>query len=349
MFDNTTSMSCINLTKLIAWFLIVVAFSSCDHSGNSREKERVVLEKQNELLRKENELLKKEQELNKKLSDTTQNQLSVQTKFDNSKPNRLGGLKKLNGMSPFEAKLFDNSAFGNRLKKLLGARYDFLKENWTVATPIELTDNTFVAWGCKAHFCDLTNFIVVYDFSSDVMYAGIRDEDNVKTYSEDGATSLRIIEWANEASDEHLQTDHSNNSSSSKFYLGEELNPNTQNFRLLGISSETNVSTYQYIGEITDKYFYGRKIDDIVVGIKNGKIATTIYNLIPQEDDIGVPDAIVELINKSLPFPLSYRNGAYGVNVDDMSVSLSRTNNAMTFNKDRIMFLTTVKHSILSR
>jgi hypothetical protein len=336
----------INLTKLIACFLMVSYFSSCGNSDN-REK-REVLEKQNELLKKENELLKKEQEINKKSSDTIQNQLSVHTKFDNPKANSLDGLKKLNGRYSFEARLFDNVAFTYRLKKLIGNRYNFLKENWTVTTPMEFSNDIFVAEGCKAHFCNQTNFIVVYDFPSDVMYAGIRDKNNVKIYSDDGTTTSRITEWANETSDENLQTDHPINPSS-KFYLGEELNPNTQNFRLLGISSQTNVSTYQYIGEISDKYFYGRRIDNIVVGIKNGRIVTTIYNLIPQEDDIDVPDAIIELINKTLPFPLAYRNGIYGVNIDDMSVSLSRTNNSMTFNKDRIMFLTTVKHSILSR
>lgn len=340
-------MNYINLTKLIAWFLIVVVFTSCSHSDKSKEQ-RAVLEKENELLKRENELLKKEQELNKKSSDTAQSQLSVQTKFDNSEQNSLDGLKKLNGKYSFEAKLFDNIAFNNRLRKLIGNKYDFLKENWNVTTPMEFSANTFIAEGCKAHFCNSTNFIVVYEFSSDVMYAGIRDKNNVKIYSDDGTTTSRITEWAKETSDEDLQTDNSSNSSS-KFYLGEELNPNAQNFKLIGISSQTNVSTYQYIGEISDQYFYGRKIDDIVVGIKDGRIVTTIYNLIPQEDDIGVPDAIVELINKSLPFPLAYRNGIYGVNIDNMSVSLSRTNNAMTFNKDRIMFLSTVKHSILSR
>lgn len=342
-------MNSSSLTSLFAWFLIVAIFYSCGHSDNSSLKEKMVLEKQNELLKKENELLKEEQELNKKLSDTTPSQLLVLTKVENSKFNILEGLKKFKGKYPFEAKLFQDSAFADRLKKLLGDRYNFLKENWTLATPIELSNNIFIASGCKAHFCNSTNFIVVYDFSSNVMYAGIRDENNVKAYSEDGTISSRITEWVDETSDENLHTGPSNNSSSSKFYLGEKLSANTKNFRLLGISPQTEVSTYQYIGEISDKYFFGRKVGDIIVGIKGGRIVTTIYNLIPQEDDIGVPDAIVELINKSLPFPLAYINGAYGVNIDDMSVGLSRTNNAMTFNKDRIMFFSTVKHSILSR
>lgn len=134
-----------------------------------------------------------------------------------------------------------------------------------------------------------------------------------------------------------------------KYYLGDDLTPTTEKFKLIGISSQTNVYAYKYIGTFTDKYFYGRQIGDIIVGIKNGKIVTTIYNLIPEKSDVGVPSEIIELIQKILPFPLAYRNGIYGVNIDNTSISISRTNNPMTFNKDRIMFLTSVKQSILNQ
>lgn len=134
-----------------------------------------------------------------------------------------------------------------------------------------------------------------------------------------------------------------------KYYLGDDLTATTDKFKLLGISSQTNVYSYQYIGEFTDKYFYGRQIGDIIVGIKNGKIVTTIYNLIPEKDDVGVPSIIIELIQKTLPFPLANRNGVYGANIDNTSISISRTNNVMTFNKDRIMFFTSIKQSILNQ
>ncbi|MCW3075206.1 MAG: hypothetical protein JWP69_2275 [Flaviaesturariibacter sp.] len=136
---------------------------------------------------------------------------------------------------------------------------------------------------------------------------------------------------------------------SQKFYLGESVNPTTKNYRLVGISSQTNVSTYQYIGVLTDKYFYGRQIGDIIVGVKEGKIVTTIYNLIPEINDVGVPEAIIELIQKSLPFPLANKNGVYGVNIDNTSISVSRTNNALTLKKDRIMIFTSVKQSLLTQ
>ncbi len=134
---------------------------------------------------------------------------------------------------------------------------------------------------------------------------------------------------------------------SQKYNLGDRLSPGSNNFELLGISSATNVSTYKYIGLITDKYFFNRRIGEIIVGIKNGIIVTTIYNLIPENGDVGVPNSILDLLKSNLPFQLAYIDGVYGANIDDMTITISRTNNALTFHKDRIMFMTSVKNSLL--
>lgn len=134
---------------------------------------------------------------------------------------------------------------------------------------------------------------------------------------------------------------------SQKFYLGDQLSPKSTEFKLLGISSLTGVSTYHYIGEITDKYFFKRRIGDIIVGLKNGIIVSTIYNLIPDAGDIGVPKSTLDLVQIGLSFPLAHVGDMYGVNIDNVSYSLSRTSNVLTFNKDRIMFITTVKNSLL--
>lgn len=134
---------------------------------------------------------------------------------------------------------------------------------------------------------------------------------------------------------------------SQKFTLGEKLSPKSSNFKLLGISSSTGVSTYHYIGAMTDPYFCNRRVGDIIVGIKNGVVVTTIYNLIPENGEAGVPKSILDLIQSSLPFPLANRDGIYGANIDDITFSLSRSNNVLTFHKDRIMFMTSVKNSLL--
>jgi hypothetical protein len=134
---------------------------------------------------------------------------------------------------------------------------------------------------------------------------------------------------------------------SQKFYLGDRLTPKATQFKLLGISSATGVHTYKYIGVITDKYFFDRRVGEIIVGFKKGMIVTTIYNLIPEKDDIGVPQSTLDLVQSSLPYPLVLRNGLYGANIDNMTISLTRISNGMTFQKDRIMFFTSVKNSLL--
>lgn len=134
---------------------------------------------------------------------------------------------------------------------------------------------------------------------------------------------------------------------SQKFYLGDRLTPKSTQFKLLGISSATGVSAYKYIGAITDKYFFNRRVGEIIVGFKNGVVVTTIYNLIPENGDVGVPKSTLDLVQSAVPFPLAYVNGVYGANIDNTSITLSRTNNSITFNKDRIMYYTSLKNSLL--
>ena len=137
------------------------------------------------------------------------------------------------------------------------------------------------------------------------------------------------------------------NSYAQKFLIGDHISPNSSDFKLVGISSMTGVSSYKYIGKMNDSYLFNRRIGDIIVGFKNGIIVTTFYSLIPENGDIGVPKSTLDLVQSTLPFPLAYIGGIYGANIDDMTYSLSRTNNPLTFNKDRIMFMTSVKNSLL--
>jgi len=136
---------------------------------------------------------------------------------------------------------------------------------------------------------------------------------------------------------------------SQRFNIGEQLTPSDSEFELIGKSSKTYVAAYKYIGTITERYYFNRRISTIIVGVKNGIIVTTIYNLIPEKNDIGVPNSTYKLVQKNLPFPLAIRDGLYGANIDDITITLSRANNAMTFNKDRIMFMKSVRNSILTR
>lgn len=131
-----------------------------------------------------------------------------------------------------------------------------------------------------------------------------------------------------------------------KFYLGNYLEPTSNEFEPIGVSSRTGVHTYKFKKDIYDTFFE-RKIGDIIVGIRDGVIVTTIYNLIPKSTDKGIPNDILKMLEENFPYPFKEVNGVYGLNIDNESISVSRGSNSLTFGKDRIMFMTSVKQSIL--
>jgi hypothetical protein len=133
-----------------------------------------------------------------------------------------------------------------------------------------------------------------------------------------------------------------------KFYLGNYLMPTENEFEYLGTSSKTGVSTYRYKKVIYDRFFE-REIGDIIVGIRDNYITHTIYNLIPNRYDIGIPDELKSVIQKNFPYQFKEINGVYGLNIDNESISFARVKNSLTFGKDRIMFMTSIKQSILEK
>lgn len=131
-----------------------------------------------------------------------------------------------------------------------------------------------------------------------------------------------------------------------KFYIGNYLTPTANEFELMGISSKTGVYAYKYKKEIYDTFF-SRKIAEIIVGIKNERIVQTIYLLIPERTDVRVPKEVMNEIQKKFPFPFKEINGNYGMNIDNETISIARVTNAISSWKDRIMFMNSVKQSIL--
>jgi hypothetical protein len=110
--------------------------------------------------------------------------------------NDLSFLRRMNGKYPYEVKLLDIPALELRLRNLLGNRFTFFKDKWATQTPIQVIGNKFISTACEAHNCNNTNFIIVVDFEKNILYAGIREELKVKTYSEDGSTCAEIEDWA---------------------------------------------------------------------------------------------------------------------------------------------------------
>jgi hypothetical protein len=133
-----------------------------------------------------------------------------------------------------------------------------------------------------------------------------------------------------------------------KIFLGESISINSSEFKLLGISSKTGVANYRYTKPIYDKMFE-REIGDIIIGVKEGHVASTIYNLLPLPNDVGVPKSIIDLIQANLPYPMKNINGTWGINIDNNTISFMRANNAITFGKDRIIFNSSVRYSLLTK
>ena len=126
------------------------------------------------------------------LTVVAQNNSKVKPKTSTS----LAYLKNYNGSYPNEVKLFSKPQFVNRVKSLIGTRYSTLKRYWDVESPIEITGDIFIAYACQPHNCDVTNFMIIYNFKNDKMFVGIREEEKAKTYAENRTSiPVRLDEW----------------------------------------------------------------------------------------------------------------------------------------------------------
>ena len=108
-------------------------------------------------------------------------------------------LRKCADKYPSEVQLLDNPDITRRLTKIMGSDYAFLKETWKIETPSYIADNAFVASGCKQHDCGGVNFIIVVDLAANTMYAGVRRDNSVISYSENGGTHPYIELWERRA------------------------------------------------------------------------------------------------------------------------------------------------------
>ena len=178
--------------------ILIIILSSFVVSCNSKlDKEKILKEKEIELLKKEKELLEKQNNtiLEQKNVAKLSNDSIVQSKPISS---NLDFLIKYENKRVNESRLFKNYAFISRLKKLLGKSVlDFMINYWNVEGVILIQDNIFIAEGCQAHNCGETNFIITYDFITKVLAVGVREEQRVQIYSEDGSRTQPISDWAN--------------------------------------------------------------------------------------------------------------------------------------------------------
>jgi hypothetical protein len=186
----------LQIVKMVYFILpcFIILNTSCNNDND--KKERVLLEKENELLKKENDLIRKESEINQKPS-INENQKQNDTKSDNviKKSNSLDGLKERVVKNSSEASFFDDKAVVTRLKKMVGSRYDFLEENWNVTSGLELKNNQIFGEACQIHSCGITEFIILVNYNTNVIYCAMREDGKVKKYSEDNSENEEIERW----------------------------------------------------------------------------------------------------------------------------------------------------------
>jgi sporulation protein YlmC with PRC-barrel domain len=133
-----------------------------------------------------------------------------------------------------------------------------------------------------------------------------------------------------------------------QFQIGDRVNPKSKQFKLLDYSPSMKVYTYQYVGKIKEKYLFKRKVADVIVGVKNGVVVTTIYNLKLNTDEHRIANSILKKVNKVVGKELSLvPHNSYAITKGNTFVSLKICNTPLTFDQPRLVYLTTIKYSIL--
>lgn len=140
----------------------------------------------------------------------------------------------------------------------------------------------------------------------------------------------------------------STHSFSQQFQIGDKVQVKTQLYKLLDYSPSMKVHTYQYVGKIKDKYLFNRRVGEIFIGLKNGVVVTTIYNLKLNTDEHRIEKSTLKRVNKAVGRELLFvPHNSYAITKGNTFTSLKICNTPLTFDQPRLVYLTTIKYSIL--
>jgi hypothetical protein len=135
---------------------------------------------------------------------------------------------------------------------------------------------------------------------------------------------------------------------SQQFHIGERINANSRDFKLLDYSPSMKVYTYKFVGKIESKYLFDRKVAEILMGVKNGVVVTTIYNLKLNTDEHRIEKSTLKRVNKAIGKELLFvPHDSYAITKGNTFVSLKICNTPLTFDQPRMVYLNTIKYSIL--
>ena len=98
------------------------------------------------------------------------------------------------GKYPFKINLFDGE-FGDRVYNLVGCKYEIIKK-CIVETPVKKSYNNryIYVYGCKAHSCPSTNYDIILDIDSNILYVKVRDEFQDAYFSETTGFPFKALE-----------------------------------------------------------------------------------------------------------------------------------------------------------
>jgi hypothetical protein len=133
-----------------------------------------------------------------------------------------------------------------------------------------------------------------------------------------------------------------------QFQIGDRVDPKSIQFKLLDYSPSIKVHTYQYVGKLKDDYLFDRIVGEILIGLKNGVVVTTIYNLKLNNNEHRIENSILKRVNKAVGKELLFvPHNSFAITKGNTFVSLKICNTPLTFDQPRMVYLTTIKYSIL--
>jgi hypothetical protein len=135
---------------------------------------------------------------------------------------------------------------------------------------------------------------------------------------------------------------------SQQFLIGDKVSPKSKEFKLLDYSPSMKVYTYQYVGKIKEKYLFDRRVGEILIGIKNGVVVTTIYNFKLINGEHRIENSTLKSVNKAVGKELLFvPHNSFAITKGNIFVLLKICNTPLTFDQPRMVYLTTIKYSIL--
>ncbi|WP_126653754.1 hypothetical protein [Chryseobacterium aureum] len=94
------------------------------------------------------------------------------------------------GKYPHDIKFFEDKGITERLKKLAGAQYDEMVQNFDVESPIASENGIYKLTGCKQHDCPGYATSIFYDAKNDNLNVSIDKNGKVTEFAEKGKITV---------------------------------------------------------------------------------------------------------------------------------------------------------------